>query len=295
MQKSNAKFKPSAEQYKSALLTLEESGKIGEKIKTMLRCNYHAPNRTATYSQLAQAAGYKTFSGANSQYGKFGHLLGNFLKMEFEKSTTRKNGELFYSSAIGHGIAGNGLQHFKLKMHPELASALEMLKWTADNTKNDHSNEAHSNLFTNSNSEDDSQNLDDKKRYAEIEIRRGQPTFRKLLIDAYKGKCAVTQTSIEGLLEAAHIIPHAEEANYSARNGLLLRSDIHTLFDLKLLSIDQYMRIHLSKLLKNTKEYGHLDGARITLPESSKNTPDHTALNTRHNRFLEAEKKRNSF
>lgn len=294
MSSSNKNTAPSAEQYKSALAALEEEGKISEKIKTMLRCNYLSPNRTTTFSHLAQAANYKDHNGAQMQYGKFGHLLGDRLKIEFTQSATRKSGTPFYCSVIGHGILGNKPEHFKLKMHDELASALKTLGWVTEHTGENCHNEISSNYSMNSNCEDNPHALDDEKRYAEIKARRGQPIFRMLLIEAYGGKCAVTQTSIEGLLEAAHITPHAEGANYSANNGLLLRADIHTLFDLKLLSIDQNMRIHLSESIKNTNEYGHLHLKDITRPNLNKYDPDCYALGTRHNKFLEEEKKRNS-
>lgn len=294
MSSSSKKAAPSAEQYKSALAKLAEEGKIGEKIKAMLRCHYHSPNRTTTFSQLAQAADYKDNNGAQIQYGKFGHLLGDLLKTEFSQSTTRKKGTLFYCSVIGDSILGSKPEHFKLKMHDELASALKMLEWVTGNKEENCKINANNDSYTNSDSYNNHHESDDEKYLVEIKARRGQPLFRKLLIEAYNGKCAVTQTAIEELLEAAHITPHAEGVNYSANNGLLLRADIHTLFDLRLLSIDENMRIHLSKSIKQSKEYGHLHLEKITLPDLNKHTPDRYALGARHKKFLEDETRRNS-
>lgn len=66
-------------------------------------------------------------------------------------------------------------------------------------------------------------------------LRRGQEKFRKDLINAYKSRCAVTGCNIVEILEAAHIIPYRGEHTNRCNNGLLLRADIHTLFDLGLL------------------------------------------------------------
>lgn len=71
----------------------------------------------------------------------------------------------------------------------------------------------------------------------EISVRRGQPQFRKRLIARYGMQCQVSGAAFAGLLEAAHIRPYAVSSDNSAANGLLLRSDLHTLFDLGILLI----------------------------------------------------------
>ena len=65
------------------------------------------------------------------------------------------------------------------------------------------------------------------------------------------------------ILEAAHVIPHAEETNYAATNGLLLRSDIHTLYDLNLLRIDGDGKIHVDDSLAGS-EYDQYQGSVIS-------------------------------
>lgn len=67
------------------------------------------------------------------------------------------------------------------------------------------------------------------KALREVIVREGQPVFRRKLIEAYEGKCAVTGCSIQVLLEAAHITPHAGARHTRAQHGLLLKTDIHTL------------------------------------------------------------------
>lgn len=73
---------------------------------------------------------------------------------------------------------------------------------------------------------------------AEVVRRRGQAKFRKRLLDAYSNTCAVTGCDAVEALEAAHITPYLGEETNHPQNGLLLRADIHSLFDLGLISID---------------------------------------------------------
>ncbi|PYE21567.1 HNH endonuclease, partial [Rhizobium sp. PP-CC-3A-592] len=72
----------------------------------------------------------------------------------------------------------------------------------------------------------------------EISVRRGQPQFRNRLIARYGMQCQISGSAFPGLLEAAHIRPYAMSSDNSATNGLLLRSDLHTLFDLGILLIN---------------------------------------------------------
>lgn len=93
----------------------------------------------------------------------------------------------------------------------------------------------------------------DKKTLREIKTRHGQPEFRKSLFDVFDGKCCVTGCNVESVLEAAHIIPHSEESNYSVLNGLLLRADIHTLYDLNLIGIDGNGKVFVSEFLHESE------------------------------------------
>jgi hypothetical protein len=127
---------------------------------------------------------------------------------------------------------------------------------------------------------------EDSRQLAAINVRRGQPEFREKLLTAWQRRCAVTGCRIVGLLEAAHITPHSESTDYRTSNGLLLRADIHTLFDLGLLSIDEHLRVHLAKEIEHS-EYLRYKGSRIEhLPERSADTPSHEALARRHAAFV---------
>jgi hypothetical protein len=113
--------------------------------------------------------------------------------------------------------------------------------------------------------------LEDVQQRA-IKTRRGQPVFRKQLFAAYGNKCAVTGCAVSSVLEAAHIIPHAEGTDWDISNGVPLRADIHTLFDLRLLVIGPNYLIHTSKCLEGS-EYEKLSGHKIRLPRNPKQYP----------------------
>lgn len=116
-----------------------------------------------------------------------------------------------------------------------------------------------------------------KKIWAKIRRRQGQPAFRRKLLRAYGGRCAVTGCSVQNLLEAAHIRPYLGAQTNVTHNGLLLRADIHTLFDCGLLSVSLDGLVLLADELENT-EYSKLAGKKIILPEAKKDRPHSKAL-----------------
>lgn len=84
-------------------------------------------------------------------------------------------------------------------------------------------------------------------------VRKGQTKFRDLLIHLYDGKCSVTGTSPVSVLEAAHIYEHSKSGINNSDNGLLLRADIHLLFDEGLFKINpDNLKLVLSPTLKGT-------------------------------------------
>jgi hypothetical protein len=132
---------------------------------------------------------------------------------------------------------------------------------------------------------------EDARQLKAISVRRGQRDFRDRLLAAWKRRCVVTECRVEGLLEAAHIIPHSEITDYRTSNGLLLRSDIHTLYDIGLLSIDQLLRVHLASELI-ASEYKPYEGKRIERrPDIGADAPSQEALMARHANFLNGQAK----
>lgn len=99
-------------------------------------------------------------------------------------------------------------------------------------------------------------------------IRRGQPRFRKNLLRIHDGRCAVTGTAVESVLEACHISPHSSTGTNHTSNGILLRSDIHDLFDDYLITFDTDLIIRTSPALRGT-EYARFNGTRIGARDSA--------------------------
>ena len=117
-----------------------------------------------------------------------------------------------------------------------------------------------------------------QRTIAAIVRRRGQPAFRRALLKAYQGKCAITGCDAERALEAAHIVPYMGAETNHVTNGLLLRADIHTLFDLGLIAVEpNSMTLLLSPALRETS-YRDLEGTQIRLPRGHRCQPDESAL-----------------
>lgn len=115
-------------------------------------------------------------------------------------------------------------------------------------------------------------------------VRLGQPKFRKLLLKVYGSACAVTGTAAEAVLEAAHIEPHAVRGRNAADNGLLLRADIHVLFDLGLVRIHpDSLRVAVDEALRADPGYAALDGAELRARLDGRR-PSKSALSARWTR-----------
>lgn len=105
-----------------------------------------------------------------------------------------------------------------------------------------------------------------ERQIAEVVRRRGQAKFRAALISAYEGKCAITGCDAVEALEAAHISPYRGSHTNHPQNGLLLRADLHALFDLGLLAIDPTTKaVILAAQLIGTS-YRELMGKMIAQP-----------------------------
>jgi hypothetical protein len=109
--------------------------------------------------------------------------------------------------------------------------------------------------------------------------RRGQPQFRAALMDAYDRRCAVTGCSVEQALEAAHIVGYQGTRTNHVTNGLLLRADIHTLFDAGLMTIDsKTLCVLVGSELAGTEYDRRFAGRRIRAPRTASLSPDRRAL-----------------
>src|SRR4051812_2738126 len=111
-----------------------------------------------------------------------------------------------------------------------------------------------------------------------IRVRRGQRAFRNALLDAYGNRCAVTGCDVRDLLEAAHIVPYQGPDTNHAQNGLLLRSDLHTLFDCGLIAVDvATMTVVISPKL-GASSYRVLAGRKLRPALNAASAPSRDAL-----------------
>jgi len=103
--------------------------------------------------------------------------------------------------------------------------------------------------------------------------RLGQGSFRVLITDVYNRRCALTGERTLPALEAAHIKPYAELGDHKIENGLLMRRDLHALFDTGYITVTPYYNIEVSRKIKeefeNGKDYYRLQGNNIRLPDKS--------------------------
>lgn len=114
-----------------------------------------------------------------------------------------------------------------------------------------------------------------KKIDASIRLRQGGAKFRKEGLKIFSGRCAVTGFNVASVLEAAHIVPYLGEQTNTPDNCLILRADIHTLFDRQLLKVcSKTLTVRLADELKNSP-YGDLDGRPISRPTG---IPDSTLI-----------------
>lgn len=120
--------------------------------------------------------------------------------------------------------------------------------------------------------------------------RIGQGTFRALITDAYGRQCAVTRERALPALEAAHIRPFTETLTHQVQNGLLLRSDVHRLFDVGYITVTPEYRVEASTRMRDDfndgENYMRLHGSEILLPNTIADRPDPEALRWHNdNRF----------
>ncbi len=123
-------------------------------------------------------------------------------------------------------------------------------------------------------------------RYGEpmvVRPRLGQGTFRVIVTDAYERRCAITGERTLPVLEAAHIKPYSSGGPHELENGLLLRSDLHTLFDQGYVTVDaDQLKVIVSNRIReefeNGRDYYHLHGRAIRLPRESNTLPSREYL-----------------
>ena len=115
-----------------------------------------------------------------------------------------------------------------------------------------------------------------------VRPRLGQGSFRLAVTDAYQSSCAVTMEHSLPALEAAHIRSYSDGGEHEISNGLLLRSDIHRLFDRGYVTVSPDLHFEVSRKLKedfsNGRSYYGLHGAPIHFPVRLEDQPNREML-----------------
>lgn len=122
-----------------------------------------------------------------------------------------------------------------------------------------------------------------------VQPRLGQSTFRIAVLEAYGRGCAVTGEHSLPALEASHIRPYAQEGPHEVRNGLLLRADLHRLFDKGYITVTPDLRLRVSARLRedfhNGRTYYPLNDTPVQVPAARTDWPDKGFLGW-HNEYL---------
>lgn len=126
---------------------------------------------------------------------------------------------------------------------------------------------------------------EEQARYSDpvlVAPRLGQGAFRVTITELYQRQCALTRGKVLPALDAAHIRPYAEGGTHTKSNGILLRKDIHSVFDAGYATIDTDYRFVVSDKVRdvfnNGEEYRRLHGTLLRLPENPAERPDRSAL-----------------
>ncbi|OAK51722.1 HNH endonuclease [Rhodococcoides kyotonense] len=101
-------------------------------------------------------------------------------------------------------------------------------------------------------------------------VRLGQPAFRAHLLDRYSSKCAFSGEMPHEVLEAAHLYSYAQVGDHHDEGGVLLRRDLHRLFDLGKIAVLDNSRITVHNSLRPYPLYNEIDGQRLKIEPTVK-------------------------
>lgn len=118
-----------------------------------------------------------------------------------------------------------------------------------------------------------------------VNIRPNQDIFRSKLFEFYGTKCMLTGCDVARAIEASHICPYRGEKDNHPENGILLRRDLHTLYDENLIGINpDRLTVRLSNALRGSV-YERYEGLSLNFPDAGI-SPSAAALNLRWHAFL---------
>lgn len=115
--------------------------------------------------------------------------------------------------------------------------------------------------------------------------REQQGKFREALLSAYAGSCAITGTDVREVLQAAHINPYRGKRSQVVNNGILLRADMHLLYDAHLISVDpDSLELRMSERL-GTSDYLRYNKVALHTPDNPKLAPNRDLLAIHYEQF----------
>ena len=134
---------------------------------------------------------------------------------------------------------------------------------------------------------------ENQRRYGEpttVLPRLGQGSFRIMVTDAYERRCAITNERTLPALDAIHIVPFSENGENAVNNGLLLRKDLHALFDKGYITVSPALNVEVSGRIKeefeNGRDYYRLQGSIIRSPANLRDRPSPTCLEWHNNHIF---------
>ncbi len=138
----------------------------------------------------------------------------------------------------------------------------------------------------------DADDGDERKKVLAEQVRREkQGEFRRALMNAYSGSCAATGVDVPEVLQAAHIDPYRGKKSQIVTNGMLLRADIHLLYDAHLLTV-----LPENNIIRVNKQfirsfYGQFNGQSIAVPEDPLLRPNDELLEMHMREFESVERR----
>ena len=112
-----------------------------------------------------------------------------------------------------------------------------------------------------------------KRSYYLTLARPAQSAFRKSLFEAFGHRCVISGISVAEAIEAAHVTPFSMGGGDTLRNGILLRADLHKLFDAGHIAINpDSLSVCVAGVIKS--DYRQIDGVQLILPDGGPSPDD---------------------
>ncbi|MEV5754939.1 HNH endonuclease signature motif containing protein [Actinoallomurus sp. NPDC052308] len=227
---------------------------------------------TGTATKLVHRCAHCHLSGIKPRENKSPRYKCYKCKRTFEKPDSHEKQVVTYRSrhdATWVDLSGclSGVELRKLAVSPKSQLSLRPLNWAAFTA----AVVSELGSFPEPLLETTQKRLVGGHKRATVRVRLGQAQFRHSLLTAHGSSCAFTGPAPAFVLEAAHLYSYATHGQHHVHGGLLLRRDIHRLFDLGQLAVHpETGTIDVSPAIRTYPEYGRLHGAKLQAPVTDK-------------------------